>query len=187
VQLEKALAFRLNDPAKSEQAVRDARQAARDALSDVRHSVATLRQSAEFFSLTTALQNLIQQASNDELTISCQMNGDEAGYSKAALITLYRVVQEGLTNIQKHARAQKVQIRVSLGVETAVLTINDNGKGFNVAEQKAASSERHGLQGMRERLALVGGELRIESGDESGTSVTAVVPKQPPTLAKDLK
>jgi len=181
VQLEKALAFRVNDPAKSEQAIRDAKQAARDALSDVRRSVAALRQTAEFFSLTLALQELVRQSANGGLAVELHVEGDEGVYAKSSLMTLYRLAQEGLTNIQKHAQASTVRIKVCLGSETAVLIIHDDGKGFDVT--KLTSSQEHqGLQGMKERLALVGGELTVESRNGEGTRITAVVPKQPQIL-----
>lgn len=184
VQLEKALAFRLSDPVKSEQAILDAKQAARDALRDVRRSVGALRQSAEFFSLTTALQDLVRRSSNDQHTVVLRIEGEESGYSTSALMTLYRVAQEGLTNIQKHAAADQARITLRMGSETAALTVADDGVGIDMTEAGSSLQGHQGLHGMRERLELVGGQLTLESSSQAGTKLVAVVPKQPQILAQ---
>ena len=128
VQLEKALAFRESDPEKSERAILDAKQAARDALRDVRRSVGALRQSSEFFSLTTSLQDLVRRSSND-LTLDLKVEGDEIGYSKSALMALYRVAQEGLTNVQRHSSADRARITLRMDNEKGTLAVHDDGKG----------------------------------------------------------
>ena len=185
VQLEKALAFRLRDPSESEQAILDAKQAAQDALRDVRRSVGALRQSAEFFSLITALQDLVGRSSNDRLTVHLRVEGAEEGYTKSVLMALYRIAQEGLTNVQRHAEANQAKITLRMSNETAALTVDDNGKGFDVTQLSSSSHEHQGLSGMRERLELVGGQLTLESNSQAGTKLMAVVPKQPPILSEE--
>ncbi len=184
VQLEKALAFRLRDPSESERAILDAKQAAQDALRDVRRSVGALRQSTEFFSLTTALQDLVRRSSTDRLTVDLKVAGDEVGYSNSTLMALYRVAQEGLTNVQRHAEADQVKINLRIGKETAALTVYDDGKGFDLTELGSSSQEHQGLVGMRERLELAGGQLTVQSSFQSGTKLMAVVPKQPRSLSE---
>lgn len=183
VQLEKALAFRLIDSAKSERAIRDAQQAARDALRDVRRSVGALRQSGEFFSLTIALEDLVRRLSNDRFTIDLKVEGNEIGYSRSTLMALYRVVQESLTNIQKHAEAEQARITLRMGNQTASLTVDDNGQGFDT-ELGSSSREHQGLRGIRERLELVGGQLTLDSNSQAGTKLMAVVPKLPRALSE---
>ena len=184
MQLEKALAFRLRDPSESERAILDAKQAAQDALRDVRRSVGALRQSTEFFSLTTALQDLVRRSSTDRLTVDLEVAGDEVGYSNSTLMALYRVAQEGLTNVQRHAEADQVKINLRIGKETAALTVYDDGKGFDLTELGSSSQEHQGLVGMRERLELAGGQLTVQSSFQSGTKLMAVVPKQPRSLSE---
>jgi signal transduction histidine kinase len=183
VQLEKALAFRLIDSAKSERAILDAQQAARDALRDVRRSVGALRQSAEFFSLTIALEDLVRRLSNDRFTVDLKVEGNEIGYSRSTLMALYRVAQESLTNIQKHAEAEQARITLRMGNQTASLTVDDNGQGFDT-ELGSSSREHQGLRGIRERLELVGGQLTLDSNSQAGTKLMAVVPKLPRALPK---
>lgn len=84
IQLEKALTFHQRDPAASEQAMHEAKRAAREALQDVRQSVRALRHSSELFSLSTALEDLAAHWRNGRMAIALNIEGDEAGYSKAA-------------------------------------------------------------------------------------------------------
>lgn len=88
--------------------------------------------------------------------------------------TLYRTVQEALTNIVKHAEATRVRVRIDERDGVINLTIEDNGKGFD----PSARADGFGLVGMRERLALVGSDLRIESTPGEGTRVNASIPVQ---------
>ena len=175
VQLEKALAFLGSKPEMSELAIIDAKQAAREALRDVRRSVGALRQSSEFFSLTLAIKELVRQSASDQLTIDLKMEGSEIDFSKATLMTLYRVAQEGLTNVQRHSGADHASVSLQLGTDGAILTVADDGEGFVVG---GSSDQHQGLRGMRERLELIDGILTIESSPQGGTKVIAVVPKQ---------
>ncbi len=87
--------------------------------------------------------------------------------------TLYRVVQEALTNVAKHARATNVSVVVTRPDGYATATIEDDGVGF---DPDAVPKGRLGLLGMRERVALVGGEMDVESAPGSGTTVGVRVP-----------
>jgi len=94
--------------------------------------------------------------------------------------TIYRVVQEGLTNIVKHAQpASAVSVVIERVDGMLRLTIEDDGGGFNAATSNEAVAERNGglgLAGMRERLALIGGTLEIESSIGAGTAIFARIP-----------
>jgi signal transduction histidine kinase len=93
-------------------------------------------------------------------------------------ITCFRLVQEAITNVARHARARKVEVSLAVEGERALsLSIRDDGQGFDVAEayQRTAAGQSQGLLGMRERASLVGGELAIESGP-GGTSIRARFP-----------
>ncbi len=186
VQLEKALAFRSRDPSQSERAILDAREAARDALRDVRRSVGALRESAEFFSLAEALQDLVRRSPNDGLNVDLKIEGAGLDYSIPSLLALYRVAQESLTNVSKHASASRTNILLQMGDETAMLTVEDNGTGFDVTRLVESSQNNYGLHGMRERLELLEGHLTIESSPQSGTKLVAVVPKQPWSLSEEV-
>jgi len=180
VQLEKALVFLCRDVNVTEQAMKDARRAAREALGDVRESVRTLRQSAEMFSLAESMAKLIERSKSGALNINFKMDGSESGYSKPALMTLFRSAQEALTNVHKHAKASQVKITVHLGNGSGQLQVQDNGIGLDLKQFGELSTHRqghYGLQGIRERLELVGGEMSIESESGVGTTLTVTIPK----------
>ncbi len=83
---------------------------------------------------------------------------------------LYRALQEGITNIAKHADARKVGVILKASADDVVMIIEDDGKGFQLENPNRASSKRLGLLGMRERLAAIHGNLEIETKPSSGTT-----------------
>ena len=90
--------------------------------------------------------------------------------------TLFRVLQEGITNIVKHASAKKVGAILKRSQDGVVMVIEDDGVGFDLENVNRGSSPRLGLLGMRERLALVRGNLEIETGAGAGTTLIIQVP-----------
>lgn len=183
VQLEKAIAFKARDAETADQALKDAKHLASEALKDVRRSVSTLRSTPEKFSLAQALAGLVAHLEGSQMTIDLQVEGDETGFSKQSLQTLYRAAQEGLTNIQKHAQASRVTVHIKLEDQQASLAIVDNGQGFDPAMLADSKQESHyGLQGIRERLELVRGSFKVESSPNHGTSLLVTVPKNPLAL-----
>jgi signal transduction histidine kinase len=88
---------------------------------------------------------------------------------------LFRIAQEAVTNVVRHAAADTVTVVVERGDDTVTLMVTDDGQGFDPADH-AISSRRLGLVSMRERAADLGGSLAIESTKGSGTSVRARIP-----------
>ena len=88
--------------------------------------------------------------------------------------TMYRLVQEALTNVVKHAGATRVTVAMIEDDATVELTVTDDGAGF----ETGATSEGFGLIGMRERVTLLGGELHFDSQPGAGTIVAARIPVQ---------
>ena len=89
---------------------------------------------------------------------------------------LYRIAQEALHNIAKHAHTTQVTTYLLQQDGHLVLLIEDNGRGFNLDGDHQAVSASMGLMNMRERAALVGGRLDIESGPDRGTSIYVRIP-----------
>jgi two-component system, NarL family, sensor histidine kinase UhpB len=102
--------------------------------------------------------------------------------------TAYRIVQEALTNVVKHARqATNVSIIIDRAGENLRLTIEDNGCGFGLDRSSSPKGRRNGglgLPGMRERLTLIGGEFDVESSIGVGTTVFARIPLEPKKAAE---
>jgi len=96
-------------------------------------------------------------------------------------IALFRIMQEALNNIQKHAGAKRAEIELARTPEFVTLRISDNGRGIAMdllSGSELSPASGMGIQGMRERLSQLGGTLEISSG-ESGTTLTATVPSSP--------
>ncbi|HEX9923682.1 MAG TPA: sensor histidine kinase [Anaerolineae bacterium] len=183
VQLEKAIAFRDRNPQEADQAVKDAKHLASEALKDVRRSVGTLRNPPEFL-LSQSLRDLVNNMNTDQFAIELKVEGEEAGFSRQSLLTLYRAAQEGLTNIQKHAQANQATIRLQLKNHEAQLWIEDNGQGFDPTILEGPKLNGHyGLEGVRERLELIRGSFTLESRPNEGTRLCVTVPKNPLALA----
>jgi signal transduction histidine kinase len=91
---------------------------------------------------------------------------------------LYRVVQEALTNVARHARATNVRLRLEHKAASVVATIEDNGQGFDTEKvaRRRAPERGAGLLGMRERVTLLGGSFRVESVPQGGTRLSAAIP-----------
>jgi signal transduction histidine kinase len=93
-------------------------------------------------------------------------------------ITCFRVVQEALTNVIRHAHARHLAVELGTAAGALRLVVRDDGQGFDVpaARARAARGESQGLLSMRERVALAGGELEIDSAPGHGTSIRARIP-----------
>jgi len=188
VQLEKALAFRDKKPREADQAVSDAKRLASEALQDVRRSVGALRTIQELPEFIQSLTELVERVRNDTCAIELHIEGDEASFSKQGLLALYRAVQEGLTNVQRHAGASHTWIDLHFGDQEATLILRDNGHGFDAASWQHAEPGRnggYGLQGLLERLELFGGDLQIESTPAQGTTLRVTLPENGHALIDD--
>jgi two-component system, NarL family, sensor histidine kinase UhpB len=106
------------------------------------------------------------------------VRGDPADLDDDVQTALYRVAQEALANVGRHAGASRVEVRLSVRGEGAELRVSDDGAGFDPArpDTGATAGAGLGLKGMAERARLVGGELDVRSAPESGTTVTLRIP-----------
>ncbi|MFI5729813.1 sensor histidine kinase [Kribbella sp. NPDC051587] len=153
----------------------------RRALSELDRLLSTLRDEAGIADPQLApqpglsdLSQLVADVSKDHLPIELDLEGDLDGPPEGQQLTAYRLVQEALTNVIKHAKATGVRVAVR-SEETGVrVEVTDDGVGFDVAA--ARRGNRHGLAGMRERVRIEGGTLDIRSTPGSGTTVDAWIP-----------
>lgn len=128
--------------------------------------------------LTASLERLVDDARHRGLAASLAVDPVSPAPSPAAALALYRVAQEALTNAEHHARPTAVTVRLAAGDEDFQLEVRDDGVGFDPARLVDAGRDGHlGLLGMRERLELVGGALRVDSAPGQGTTVVARVPR----------
>ena len=155
-------------------ALAELRQLVTVTLQDVRRLAVELRPKAlDDFGLTPALDRLTTTfAEQTGLETHVESRLHEGRLPSDIETVLYRVVQEALTNIVKHARAQRVSIVLQAKPGKVTVVIEDDGRGFSTGEE---SSDGLGLIGMRERVALVGGRLEVESSS-AGTTIVVEVP-----------
>jgi signal transduction histidine kinase len=125
--------------------------------------------------LRAALDILAREfAERSEIRVDTAL--DEVQVDDSTAIAVYRMVQEALTNVTRHARAQTVTIGLRAEADGVAVEVHDDGRGFDA---EAARHSRHGLVGMRHRIESLGGRLRIESAPGQGTRLRARLPVQP--------
>jgi signal transduction histidine kinase len=168
--LEEALA---DHPARA--ALGELREHVVSALQDVRRLAVELRPAVlDDFGLVPALERLIDAfAERSEVRVDFHSALGELRLPAEIETTLYRVVQESLTNILKHANARHISLSLARRESTVAAVIEDDGDGF---DPRSIREEGVGLLGMRERLFFVDGRLEIESRPGAGTTIVAEVP-----------
>jgi two-component system sensor histidine kinase UhpB len=112
------------------------------------------------------------------IAVRLQLDNDEPQIGQPAAIALYRMVQEALTNVARHARATKVRVRLQHDGDQLVLEVRDNGVGFD--ERSMYNTGSHGLMGIRERAYMLGGSLEIGNATSGGGRVVVRLPLQLP-------
>lgn len=133
------------------------------------------------FGLVAALDTFVQQWSEyHRIPANLKASGISPRLPRDIENHLYRVVQEALNNVVKHAQATRASVTLNQADHRVRLAIHDNGQGFDTAA--AASHSGMGLPGLRERVALLGGEVEVESSAARGTTVTVMVPIAPPAI-----
>ncbi|HSZ05885.1 MAG TPA: GAF domain-containing sensor histidine kinase [Solirubrobacteraceae bacterium] len=171
-------ALRRGDPGRSEQAMREAVEHIKREIENLRAIITELRPAAlDELGLQTAIEALLDRHREqsgfqieDELVLPGPATGTERLDSELESV-VYRLVQEALTNVAKHARASTVRVVVEASDGQVLLEVRDDGAGFDTE----AVGSGFGLDGMRERVSLAGGTLSISSGGQ-GTLVTASLP-----------
>lgn len=146
----------------------------------VRNVATRLRPNVLNMGLTPALEWLRDEFISRHLGCSCRLIAPEkeVKLNDEQATAAFRVVQESLTNISRHAHASEVLIFLVRHEDAVVLTVRDNGCGFDCERRK---EDTFGLLGMRERGRMLGGKVEIESHQSAGTQVTLTIPLNPIT------
>lgn len=110
------------------------------------------------------------------LTVDVEADPIDAVLSPQAELVLYRIVQEALSNVVRHAGARSVRVRIARGESAVVAEVTDDGRGFLVGEELHRPGRGLGLFGMQERAAYVGGSVDIQSRPGEGTTVRVTMP-----------
>jgi signal transduction histidine kinase len=168
MQLRAAQAVLRQHPDKAELALEKAQTLTQDALSDVRRSVAALRILER--PLPDALALLVKETNAAGTPTELTISGTPRRLEPQVEGSLYRVAQEGLTNVRKHARATHCLVNLTYHPQTIELLVEDNGGGTS------DSSGGFGLLGVRERVAQLDGEMHVDTAPHKGLKLRVSVP-----------
>lgn len=163
-----------NQPKSVPQELAKLRSNAREGLRDIRRFIFNLRPpSLTDTGLVPTLQRFIDDF-REQYGLDVQVNAIEPGkLSQDAELAVFRIVQESLRNVHKHANAAHIVVDIARQPEgTTLMTIKDDGKGFDTS----ASTSGAGLVSMRERAELIGGKLSVSSRPGYGTELTLLLP-----------
>jgi len=174
-------AFSRRHPPDTERGKRDLQRTSklvRQTVSDARKVIANLRPTAlDDLGLAAALSLEVEGLRADGYRVGYKAEFGDERLPDTVEIGLFRAAQEALTNVRKHAQTGGVSIELRRREDEVRLEVRDCGRGFDPAELAGGGpGERVGLAGMRERVALLGGELEIRSKPSEGTSVTVTLP-----------
>ncbi len=173
IQIKAAQAYIEQNPPQAKEALENAQTLAQEALADVRRSISELRSDPATGSpLPERLKSLLEEIRATGMQAELAVEGMPAPLSSQADFTLYRVAQEGLTNVRKHSNATEVELHLAYLERTVRLAVCDNGVGTQQA------SGGFGLTGLQERIQLLGGSLTVETAPGQGFRLEIEIPKQ---------
>src|SRR5215213_5999539 len=174
-------AFARHNPpgsAKGQEELDEALDLVREVVGEARVVIHDLRPTVlDDFGLAAAVRLQVQTLRSEGLEVGLEEALGDERLPPEVETTLFRVAQEALTNVRKHARAAAVHVVLDRSGKAVRLMVRDKGRGFRPDETTRINGrgERVGLSGMRERLSLLGGRFELQSERESGTTVTAEV------------
>lgn len=179
VQADAAEAALARDPERSREPLAAIKRTAREALVEMRWLLGILRQAEDELGLAPQpgmrqLDSLVEQARRAGLPVEVEIDGRPKPLPAGVDLSAYRIVQEGLTNVRKHAGSARARVEVRYGDAELDVAVLDDGKGSGDGRDAG-----HGLVGIRERVALLGGELRAGKRDEGGYELRARLPLDP--------
>jgi signal transduction histidine kinase len=152
----------------------------RTTVSDARRVIANLRPTAlDDLGLAAAISLEVERLNEEGYQVDCEEHLGDERLPREMEIALFRVAQEALTNVRKHAGTKWLKIELQRRDTEVYLEIRDFGRGFDPAALQTLGGrpgERVGFAGMRERVGMLGGELEIQSRPEAGTFVAAIIP-----------
>jgi DNA-binding NarL/FixJ family response regulator/signal transduction histidine kinase len=169
----------IDDPAHVAGLVTHARGLAHRAVEEARHAIWRLRPaSLERQSLAEALAAEVASLEQGGAIAEgvCSVQGECRPLAAEVEAALFRITQEALSNVRKHARARRVRVVLAYGEHTVRLLIEDDGRGFDPNEPARPGDGGFGVEGMRRRAALVGGDIELDSSPGWGTRIRVFVP-----------
>ncbi len=176
VQLEAVQRLQATDPSRAAALLVELQKLTRSSMEDLRRSLANLRTSGlGDRPLTESLRTLCAEAGKHlGATVDCQVADGADALPPTVAEVLWRVAQEGLTNIERHAHAHRVEVKLALQPKEVVLCVSDDGVGLPRGSEDKPG--HYGLRGLRERVEGLGGAFTLTAHAGKGTVVEARVP-----------
>ena len=171
-----ALRHRMPEGSRDRRALENVEQAGRTALTEMRRLLDAMRHEGDEAELAPHpglrdLESLVSDVRSAGLDVRLQIHGESVELPPALDLSAYRIVQEGLTNALKHARAQHADLEVRYGTGDLTLQIRDDGRGATTSDGMG-----HGLVGIRERVKIYGGEMSAGAEGDGGFVLRARLP-----------
>jgi PAS domain S-box-containing protein len=147
-----------------------------DTIRSVRRIITELRPEVlDHLDLSSALEWQIQEfRARTGIKTSFQSNLVESPLNQEGVTAIFRILQETLTNVYRHAQSKSVQVKLIEDQDSIILEVRDNGKG--ITDEDSRKSGSFGILGMKERVLLLGGTLSMEGGPGKGTTVRVAIP-----------
>lgn len=167
------------EPKRGKRELLEVRQALEQGILELRRVIADLQPPPlEQMGLVESLRQMAGGLEKLGLEVEFIRDGSETSLTRCQQVMVYRIVQEALNNVARHARASRVRIRLYYQPGGLVVEVGDNGEGFDLAQalEKARAERRLGLAGMRQRAEALGGFCYIETQRGAGTTVTLILP-----------
>ena len=170
------------DPERARTALRQVEETGRQTLTEMRHLVGILRadedEERQPLPRLERLPTLVEEARAGGLTVELAVDGSPVELPAGLELAAYRLIQEALTNVRKHAPTSHVQVRLGYEPDRLRIEVSDDGgpPGAAAAPARDASDPGHGLIGMRERVQVYGGRMQTRSLPGGGFRVEAVLP-----------
>lgn len=165
------------EPGRAEASLRSVERAGRDALAEMRRLLGVFESAGGATTLLPQpgladIDRLIARAQESGLVVTLRVDGEPAALAPALELCVYRVVQEALTNVIKHAAAARAEVHMSWQSAVLEMTVRDDGHGRTVVN----GTPGHGLAGMRERVAMHGGSVNATDNTDGGFTVQTILP-----------
>lgn len=129
--------------------------------------------------LEPTLRRYVQQFTDKfKIEVGVTINGMGSRLPSQIEVAIFRIVQEALTNVSKHAHATHAQVAIDVNGDVVAVNVEDDGSGFSADDSKLSNPKYRGLATMRQRVEMYGGQLNIDTGPGKGTRIAANLPAE---------
>jgi signal transduction histidine kinase len=170
----------LDDPQQAQEQLSTLQELLQSTVEGVRRFSRELRPTLlEDLGLVPALRRLVRELTAETVELDMVVRGDSQGIAPDVELAIYRIAQEAINNVRRHAQAHQVEVQLDMSSESIHLLIKDDGQGFRMASSPSELAQQgsFGLMGIQERVELLGGRMDIHSEAGQGTRLEVWLPR----------